>query len=335
MYKITLLAGIALLGWALFSYAAGNSSANATAKTPELNRDRMITNTIQTLVSMKLTDLYGKYLDTNTLEVIDYDTMISRLKGIQVIYAAESHTNTAHHQLQQNILKSISAKNPKTALAMEFLYRSQQGLLDDYIAGKVNDEKFDEAVLEKFTPSWYPMYSPLIRTAKTNKLKLIGLNVESTIKRKMYKDGWDKLTPEEQKLIARDIDLSNKGHRALFERNSAGMKNDPKTQAMMQGPMLEMMYWGQCAWDETFGETISNYLKEKNDKNIQVVVILGSGHADYKFNTPDRAYKRYPASFKTLVPFELNDNKEEDLRKLLTENPLIGDFVFFSPITIQ
>ncbi|MBI5778957.1 MAG: ChaN family lipoprotein [Planctomycetes bacterium] len=296
-----------------------------------LDRSEMITKTALALASMKMPDLYGKYLDTRTLEVIDYDAMMSRLKDIQVIYLAEEHTNMAHHRLQADVLKSLSAGNPKTALAMEFLYRSQQVFLDDYSAGKVSDADFDKGVADKFSPGWYPMYSPIIHFARANKLKILGMNVERDIRMKMVTSGWGSLTPEEQKLVAKDIDMSNQAHRALYDKNSAGMKN------MMQGPMEERMYKSMCVWDETFGETIANYLKEKNDKNIQVMVILGSGHAAYKFNTPERSYKRFPVPFRTLVPYTLNDNrgKESDFRKLLSENPLIGDFVYFSPVTTR
>ncbi|MEW6027263.1 MAG: ChaN family lipoprotein, partial [Planctomycetota bacterium] len=168
---------------------------------------------IASLSALKVTELYGKYVDLNTLETLDYNALLERLKGIQIIYVAEQHTNSAHHKLQEDLLKSLFQKNPKAALAMEFLYRSKQRACDDYISGKITEEEFDKSAQPGFGPWYNEYYINLIRTAKQNNIKLLALNVEKDIKRKMAKDGWDKLSPEEQKLIARDIDTTNEKHK--------------------------------------------------------------------------------------------------------------------------
>jgi uncharacterized iron-regulated protein len=291
-----------------------------------------LSKTTVALLSLKTRELYNKYVDLKTLEIMDYNTLIGKLKNIQVIYVAEQHTNTEHHKLQEKILKSLYENNPKTTLAMEFLYRSNQQNYDDYISGKLSEEEFDE-IAKKGFGGWYEQYYlSLIRYAKKNGLKLLGLNVEKEIKHKMAVNGWAKLTPEEQKLIAKDIDISNKAHRAYVMRQFEGMMNNPQTKGMFNGPMGDRMYLLQAIWDETFGEAIANYLNAAYDPDIQVVVVLGSGHVSYKFTAPERSYKRYPAKYLTLIPMGIDENtpnKSETLKKLLSSG--IGDVIYFAP----
>lgn len=281
---------------------------------------------LEMLQKMDYPELYTKYLDLSTKEVIDFDTMISRLKGIQVIYVAESHTSTAHHKLQLDVLKRLYQGNPKTALAMEFLYRSNQQVIDDYMSGKMPADEFDAKARGGFGEWYNKYYIDIIRFAAANHLKAIGMNVEKQIKSKLADQGWDKLTPEEKKLIAKDIDTSNEEHRKFVMKQFQGMMNAMGSNR--NNGWWDRMYLLQCMWDETFGESISNYLKASNDKDVQVVVIAGSGHISYKFNTPDRSYKRHPAPFKTIVPKEANKFNPVDFSDLLFST--IGDFIYFS-----
>ena len=358
MHKTILISGAILIGGLYLSCAAEpvkNTGANPPKQNPSATstdtphpdipptimqqdetsaaRKEAISKTTAALMSLKISDLYGKYVDLNTLEIMDYNTMLGKLKNIQVVYVAEAHTNQAHHDLQLNILKSLYKKNPKAVMAMEFLYRSKQASIDSYISDETSEEEFDQTNTFGFG-EWYHYYLAMIRYAHTNKIKLIGMNVEKTIKSKMAMQGWDKLTPEEQKVIAKDIDTSNPKHKEFVMRQFSGMMNNPRTKDMMKGPMLDRMYLMQCMWDETFAEAIANYLKAANDPAAQVVVVAGSGHIEYKFNIPNRSYKRFPAPFKTLVPFEIDENtrnKEASIKEELSAGA--GDILYFSPLS--
>lgn len=281
---------------------------------------------LEMLQKMDYPELYTKYLDLSTKEVIDFDTMISRLKGIQVVYVAESHTSTAHHKLQLDILKRLYQDNPKTALAMEFLYRSNQQVIDDYMNGKISAQEFDGTAKGGFGVWYNKYYIDIIRFAAANHIKAVGMNVEKQIKAKLADQGWDKLTPEEKKLIAKDIDTSNEDHRKFVMKQFQGMMNAMGSNK--NDNWWDRMYLMQCMWDETFGESIANYLKSVNDKDVQVMVIAGSGHINYKFNTPDRSYKRYQVPFKTIVPKETNKFNPVDFSDLMFST--VGDFIYFS-----
>ena len=281
----------------------------------------------ENLKALKIEDLYTKFVDVSTKEIIDFDTMIQRLKGIQAIYTAESHTSPEEHKLQLDIITALYKNNKKVAVGFEFLQRPMQPEVDKYSAGKITEQELLKTISVTFG-KWYRYYQPIWQFIGKNNIKAVAMNVDNALKSKYYKVGWDGLTEDEKKLVAKDIDTTNKEHRAYVMPQFEGM-------AKMGMPVdLERLYWGQCVWDETFGESIANYLKETNDPEAQIVVVLGRGHAEYKFNTPNRALKRYDKmTFKTIIPIELNKQGEVDFEKLLASG--IGDFLAFTPVSVD
>lgn len=278
--------------------------------------------TTKQLQQIPLEQLYEKYLDLQTKELIDFPTLVKRLKNNQVIYVGETHDNKKHHQFQLQLLKALYQNKSIDTLAMEFLYRSQQEKLNDYAGGETTDGQLRDLVYAGFGDI-YPLYEPMIRFAREKQLNLVGLNVEKEIKAKMVDEGWDKLTDAEKKLIARDIDTSNEEHRKYVMQQFGGMVQSGR----VPKARLDRLYILQCIWDETFGETIANCLKVNSSGKI--LVIAGSGHINYKFNIPERANKRYKANYKTIIPIEINNLGDLNPDELI--NSGIADFIYFSP----
>jgi uncharacterized iron-regulated protein len=285
--------------------------------------------TAANLRTLNIEELYTKFVDISTKEIIDFDTMIQRLKGIQAVYTGESHTSAEQHKLQLDVITALYKNNKKVAVGFEFLQRPMQPEVDKYSAGKITEEELFPTISKTFG-NWYHHYQPMFKFIGKNGMKAVALNVDNALKEKYYQKGWDGLTDDEKKLVAKDIDTSNKAHREYVLAQFGGMINS----GIMTADKIDKLYWKQCVWDETFGESIANYLKEVNDPEAQIVVILGRAHAEYKFNTPNRALKRYDKlTFKTIIPIELDKQGEVDFKKLLTSD--VGDFLAFTPIAVD
>ncbi|MEK7448720.1 MAG: ChaN family lipoprotein, partial [Planctomycetota bacterium] len=280
---------------------------------------------ISNLQNVPTDKLYSRFFDTARLELIDFPTMLERIKNQQVVYVGETHNNESHHQLQLNILKEIHKHNSQVAVGMEFLYRPQEKDLNRYSREQsLSDEELKTMVAAGFGDV-YPMYVPILKFARDNRLIIKGLNVSRGLKKKMTEVGWDNLTDGEKKLIARDIDTSNQAHREFVLK---AFQNGMMKMGVMPESMMDKFYLSQCVWDETMAESVANYFKEVNNPSAQMIVIAGNGHIKYKFNIPERAAKRYQLTYKTLIPCEINDSQS------LTNEMLdltMGDFIFFSP----
>lgn len=268
--------------------------------------------------------LHGRVLDMRTGELVDQETFYQRIREARVIYISETHDNPAHHALQQRILERLDADNARVTMAMEFLYRSRQPVIDAYLRGAIDEQTFETQVRDGFG-SLYAQYRDLIHTARANGNRIVGMNVEREIKHKYLDQGWERLTPDEQRLIARELDLSNPAYRAylrrVIEESHGSLEGLPE-------PMLERFMRLQAIWDETFAETIANVVRD--DPETKVLVIVGNAHVREKLNVPEKSYRRAAAPYVTLVPIEARPNQPLDLDAI--RRSAIADYVFFSDV---
>ncbi|MCK4908979.1 MAG: ChaN family lipoprotein [Planctomycetes bacterium] len=319
MRKATLILAALMI---IFGLSKLGCSTSSTTEGTGTHMNKILTQ----LQNTPTDELYTKFFDTARQELIDFPTLIERIKNQKAIYIAEGHTNNAHHQLQLNVLKEIYKHNPKVAVGMEFTHRPQQKQLDLYSKEhRLSEDKITSIIKGGFG-GWYAMYLPIIQYAHDKRLTIWGLNVSRQLKKKMIQVGWENLTPKEQKLIARDIDTSNKDHKKFVMSWFKGMIN----MGILTKEKMEAFYTLQCIWDETMGESVANYFKKINDRSVQIIIIAGSGHIKYKFNIPDRAAKRYQMTHKTLIPIEIADSR---LLKAEHLDSKLGDFLFFSELS--
>ncbi|MBI4834491.1 MAG: ChaN family lipoprotein [Planctomycetes bacterium] len=317
----------------LIAAAALIMQCSNTGSTVEAKKPVFLKATPENLKAIPIDQLYKTFVDVEKNEIIDFPEFINRMKGVQVLLFGESHNNEPQHALQLEVLKAFNEdKGHKTVLAMEFLYRPIQKELDAYTAGKMTEAELVPLILQGLNKDWYDKYyRRFILYAGENKLPLLGLNVYNPLKAKYSQVGWDGLTDEEKQYVAKDIDLTNKAHKEYIHKQSEAMIQ----MGVFTEEQFDRMYWGQCVWDETMGETIANYFKayfhyaDAPRIPVRIMAIEGRAHIEYKFNTPSRAAKRYQMNYKTLIPVETNAQGKVDYGQLLSSG--IADFITFSP----
>lgn len=302
-----------------------NGKPNPPAAPDNIPQFTPISATPAVLAKIPLKELYTRFVDLSSREIIDFSILMERLKNTQVVYVAESHTSKEQHLLQLVILETLYKNNKKVALGMEFLHRPVQSYVDNYIADKLSEKELLPYIKEGFG-DWYNLYRSLLQFAAKNDVKTVALNTSKEVREKFINSGWDSLSDEQKKYIAKDIDTSDKTHREYVLSQFGGMMRS----GVMKQEQMDRFYLGQCIWDETMAESIANYLKKANDPAVQMVIVAGRAHVEYKFNIPNRAYKRYKMKFKTIVPIELNNIDDIDFKALLSSK--IGDFVAFTPV---
>jgi len=204
----------------------------------------------------------------------------------RIIYIGEQHTLFSNHAMQLNIIKAVYEKYPSIAVGMEMFQRSKQEVLDKFINGEISEKEF----LKKsdYYKAWkynYNLYRPIILFCRKNKIRIIALNADRELVKKVSDNGIESLSKEEQKKLPKDMDFVNVKYieylKGIFAEHKTALKKKKRFINFLQS---------QIIWDETMAETASNFLKENPDKKL--IVLAGGGHIRYRFGIPSRVERR-------------------------------------------
>lgn len=246
-------------------------------------------------------------------EIIDSTELYKKVRKSKVVYIGETHDNFSVHNVQLEIIKNLyRLSSGEIAIGLEMFQKRSQEKLDLWIDGKISEKEFLKDV---WYPDWgfeYEYYRGIIEFAKNNHIKLVALNTDETFVRKVNKLGLDNLSEEEKKQLP-EIDLNDEFHRkrvkAVFDVHGQGSMGD-----------FEKFYTVQCLWDETMAESAANYMKSKDGKKKQLIVLAGKDHVRYGLGIPKRVYRRTKNKYSIILPVELSipDNKKHNIMNVET-----------------
>ncbi len=156
---------------------------------------------------------------------------MSRVAVTDVTIIGELHDDAVGHAFQRAVVEDAVAREPNLALSMEMLDRSEQSIVDDYVAdlidrekfyeltastrwrkvakeylaGEINKSKFKERILRIGWPDWETNYQPIIDAAKDGGGRIVAANAPWLRYSKLItEDGYEKLetlTDEQRRLI--------------------------------------------------------------------------------------------------------------------------------------
>ncbi|HSQ77612.1 MAG TPA: ChaN family lipoprotein, partial [Nitrospirota bacterium] len=177
--------------------------------------------------------------------------------------------------------------------------RPFQKVLDDYIAGAINERQFLKQ--SEYFKRWgfdFNLYKPILDFARTQKIPVIALNQRTEIIDKVSKNGLDSLADEEKKEVPQKMDFSDDKYRDrlkdVFKRHEGSRDKN-----------FDFFYQAQILWDETMAQSVDEFLKK--DPEYRMVVIAGGGHLAFGSGIPKRAFRRNGLPYAIL----LNDGDVE------------------------
>ena len=253
-----------------------------------------------------------------------FSQLLEELDRSRVIFVGESHDQIEHHRIQVSLLQEFVTQGKEIAIGMEMFEKSSQPILDRWSQGLMAENEFLKET--KWDLTWrmdYNLYKGILDEAKKHRLKLIGLNVQRDLVRKVAEQGIEGLPPEDRAKLP-EMDLSDRAHRAyirsVYKDHQEGSAKD-----------LERFYQAQCLWDEGMAETLSEFLRLPENREKVVFVFAGSGHVIFDFGIPKRFFRRTPLPFKTLILKERKNNigADPDIRFTSVSQPL-GDYLWIT-----
>lgn len=231
----------------------------------------------------------GQIISAATGTTVAFDDMIADLTGCRIVYIGENHTNPAHHDIQLEILQSLSRNHADLVVGMEMFDVTYQAVLDQWSDGQLTQEAFIEKT--HWYANWrygYGLYQALLTFIKDNRIPLIGLNIPFHIPPKIRIGGIDSLLGCDRQNLPDNVDTTNVAHRAHLEN----IFNQHRFHADAN---FEFFYQAQCVWEDTMASSVARGL----DGRV-MVVLVGNGHIIHRFGIPERAEKRTGAPYRSV-----------------------------------
>lgn len=200
---------------------------------------------------------------------IPFGEMVADLKGAQVIYVGETHDNPDHHDLQLRIIRELHRAGVPLAIGMEMFAAGSQKDLDRWVAGKIDKAAFQQIYFRNWNMPW-SLYGDILLFARDKGIPLVGLNLPREVTRKVARQGFESLTPQERRQLPPNITCDvDDAYMAMIRRSYSDHDTSAKT--------FKNFCEAQMLWNKSMAFHMLEYLR-KNPRRT-VVVITGSGHA--------------------------------------------------------
>jgi uncharacterized iron-regulated protein len=239
-----------------------------------------------------------------TAKDVSFATMVEEALHADVIFFGETHDDDGTHRAEFALLSAIGERHGKVVLSLEMFERDVQPVLDDYLAGRIDEAAFRER--SRPWPNYASDYRPLVELAKSKGWPVIAANVPRPLASMVSHVGLaavDTLTGGRRALVAADLQCpKDKYYQNFVEVMGGGHGGGPQPTAAAASPMQSMtdlFYQAQCIKDETMAESIVQ-ARAKAGGSVIVVHFTGSFHTDFGLGTASRVRRRLPDA-KTVV----------------------------------
>jgi len=245
-------------------------------------------------------------------KIAELNHILPELTASRIIYIGERHDQFAHHINQLSIIKKIHESGNKIAVGMEMFQRPYQDVLNDYIAGHIDELTFLRKT--EYYTRWkydYNLYKPIIDYLRQQKIPLLALNITGDITRKVAREGMYSLSDENKKQLPASMNFLDEQYRT--DLSEVYFVHDEQEELQNFNYFLQ----AQTLWDESMAETAHQFLS--NNPEHKLTILAGNGHLRYKYGIPERLYRRNHEPFKVIVQDEDIDNNIADYILLTTE----------------
>ena len=236
-------------------------------------------------------------LGNSTPNIVSLEDVIDDLAKDDVVFIGEAHGHAANHYVQSKVFAGLYQHHHNQALSMEQFERSQQGIVDEYLAGKIGEETLvhDGKAWDHYRQS----YRPMVEFAKRHNLPVIAAEVPGNMVSCVGERGPDfikTLKGEPRNWIARELHTGDGPYKDKFYKfmsAAAGHSvSDPNESEAEKQQKKFYRFSAQVARDDTMAESIADYLKAHPGDHV--MHIDGSFHSAGLLGTAERLKLRMP-----------------------------------------
>ncbi len=241
--------------------------------------------------------LATRVVDTHDDTALPWPGLLDRLAQHDVVFLGETHVDDTTHRVELAVLEGLLArKQGKVVLSMEMFERDVQPVLDDYLAGRIDEAEF----LGNARPwqNYETAYRPLVEAAKAAQIPVVAANFPGTLRRKLAGDdakaAIDALSPESRALIPDEIFPASEQYWERVDRAVRGHMG-----MTGGGTPEERRYETQNLWDNAMGDNVARARAAHPDS--LVLHVAGGFHVAYRDGTVAQFAQRSKGSTYAVV----------------------------------
>lgn len=225
----------------------------------------------------------------------DIEAILKAARDHDVTFLGEIHNDPVAHYLERRLLEGIA--DDKTTLSLEMFETDVQPVVDEYLAGLINEEHLIAA--GRAWKSYKTDYRDLVEFAKARKLPVLAANAPRRYVNRVSRLGRDSLAdlPAQAKstlpplpYAEASVDYAAKFTKLMEEsrkQNAASKTPDP--QGEMNIPRALM---AQSLWDAGMAFSIAQHLTRQPGR--RVVHVNGAFHTEQHLGTVEHLVRYRP-----------------------------------------
>ena len=219
----------------------------------------------------------GKWISPETLREIADPLPQAASRG--VVLLGERHDDAADHRWELAAIERLHAADPSLVLGFEMFPRSDQPVLDRWVAGRLSEAAFlaqsDWKHVWGFDPA---LYMPIFRFARDRHVPMLALNVSDRLAHLAARHGWADIPAADREGIGTPAPPSAAYRASLEEAMSghSGMRMTPE--------QLSHFIDAQLLWDRAMAQAIA--AQRARAPRRPVIAMMGEGHLENREGVP-------------------------------------------------
>lgn len=203
------------------------------------------------------------------------NALVRAAADADAVFVGEIHDDSLTHVFEADLLRRLHRTRRRLAVSLEMFERDVQERLDDYLAGRIDEETF--LASSRPWPNYQSDYRPLVEYARENGMPVLAMNVPRRYARRLAMMGDQALTAlpdSERAWIAEELKALDDDYKTRFIDLMG--ENRP-------GPMAsidpENLYKAQCLKDDTMAESIHRFLDA--NPGFRIISYQGDFHSAF------------------------------------------------------
>ena len=230
-------------------------------------------------------------INARTAEMESFAQVVNTLEHAEVIILGEEHDDLLASRFQVELVRALHAQRAGMVLALEMVERDRQELLDEYLAGSIDQSRFVEGVREgaKGRAVFVEHTMPLIELARQLGIRVVAANAPRYLVRAARVEGYEHLEamPEETRRL---FDIPESLDAGPYRRRVEELMGS-RTGAILEADRVDAFMRAQELWDQTMACSV---MREVQNGGRPVVLVVGRFHGDFKGGTITRILEQDP-----------------------------------------